>query len=176
MHSLFFFYFVCILFLPPDWATLKRTINEYERKHIHPVWQAQHIRLYKQMPPKEREELSSLRANYVQQQRALSQWQATPTLLETRNQILKKMQQIRTALIPIQEKYNNLLETFANERNKLKTKWQTDIQQLIAQYNAQIDNETRPFFAKERVGMYDDEDEFLLWLSEAESAAGARED
>lgn len=164
------------LCLPPDWAMLKRAITEYERKNIHPVWQAQHARLHKQISNKEKQLLDALRIDYAKQQRALAHWQTTPTTTDERDKILKKIKLIQQQLAPIQEKYTELLETFAQERAQLKPKWNADIQILIDQYNASIDNTTAPFFAKHNAGMYDDDDEFLLQSFEKESAAGGKED
>lgn len=178
MMPCLFLWSVVSFCLPPDWAMLQKALLEYERQHIHPVWQAQHQRLYKQISEKERKQLTDLRLAYTEAQKALSQWQQKPTLPADRDKLLRKIQEIKNALLPIQEKYVSLLATFAEERNAKKGKWRAEMQAIIERYNAQIDNETAPFFAKHNFGVYDDEDAFLLWepAEKKEDAAGGKDD
>jgi hypothetical protein len=166
------------LCLPPDWVQLRQALMEYERQHIHPVWQAQHQRLHKQISEKERKQLTELRLAYTDAQKALNAWLQKPTLPTDRDKILRKIQEIKNALLPIQEKHEALLATFVEERNAKKGKWRADMQAIIERYNAQIDNDIAPFFAKYNFGIYDDEDLFLLYEPEQkkEDAAGGKDD
>ena len=168
---------LCLLMIPPDWAKLKRSLLEYEQTHIYPVLQAQHARLEQKISSKEREQLEKLRLAYLQNQKALAQWQVSPTTVYERNELLRKAQAIRDQLAPIQEKYATLLQSFAQERAEKKPVWQAEMNQIIDAYNAHIDNEKYPLFAKYNLGIWDSDDEFLLWkLTPTEAKAGGKED
>jgi len=176
---LFLGFLLCYLSVcaPPDWANLKRALIAYELAYIHPVWQAQQTRLHKALSAQEHETLSKIRTEHTQMQIALAQWQKQPTNTADRDKILKKIQQARFALAPIQEKHTALLVTFAKERDKLKDKWKADMAQIIADYNAKIDNTMYPYFAKYSLGSYDDDEDFLLWKqTKEEGAAGGNQD
>ncbi len=163
-----------VLSLPPDWAMLKRALEAYERKHIHKVLKAQQKQLLKKLTAKERNTLAQLQTDNKNCQKALLAWQQNPTSTEDRDKILKKLAYLRTATTPLQEKYADMLAVFTSEREAMHPVWKAGMDAIIADYNAEIDDNTTPFFAKHRTGFYDDE-EFLLWYVEEESASGAGE-
>jgi exonuclease VII large subunit len=172
-------------FLPPDWGLLRQALENYERQHIYPVWQAQQARLEQQISEKERILLDDLRLAYQETQTALTKWNQKPTLPTERDKILRKIQELKNALLPIQEKYAKTLASFAQERDALKDKWRGDMQRIIDDYNITIDLELAPHFAKFNFARYDDEDTFLLdkpipvvapKKKEKEAKAGNREE
>lgn len=168
--------FMWLFILPPDWAMLKKALMEYERKHIQPLIKAQHKRFQENITSQERKKLANLVLENKALKKALAVWQNQPTNLADRDAILKKIANIRTELLPLQQKYAKLLDTFSAERAKLKPLWKMDMDAIIAKYNAEIDENLAPLFAKHNFANYDDDDEFLLWQKEEEAAAGANED